>query len=274
MSEPIHLLSLGLGVQSITLAMMAAECEIEPMPVGAIFADTKAEPRAVYDTLEWVRPRLPFPIYVVSAGDLEADSLRKRVNQTTGTPYYSTMIPAFVRSGNGRGMLRRKCTWDYKMTPIVRQAKKLARAAFNRDAPLPWVMQWIGISTDEAIRMKDSREKMIQHRWPLIEKGMSRRDCMKWLEKRGYPLPAKSACVFCPYHSDHYWRNMKRNQPEEFERAANYEKRFQAVCADGGATNKPFLHSSLQPLSEVDFSGDHRGQIDLFGNECEGMCGV
>ena len=39
------------------------------------------------------------------------------------------------------------------------------------------VEMWLGISTDEAIRMKDSRDRWITNRYPLIEVGMSRRDC-------------------------------------------------------------------------------------------------
>jgi hypothetical protein len=36
-----------------------------------------------------------------------------------------------------------------------------------------------------------------------------------------------------------------------------------------------FMHSSLLPLGEVNLSTwSERGQPDLFGNECEGMCGT
>jgi hypothetical protein len=41
-------LSLGAGVQSTTLALMAAHGEVGPMPDCAIFADTCWEPKAVY----------------------------------------------------------------------------------------------------------------------------------------------------------------------------------------------------------------------------------
>jgi hypothetical protein len=36
-----------------------------------------------------------------------------------------------------------------------------------------------------------------------------------------------------------------------------------------------FMHRSCKPLDEVDLStaADH-GQVDMFNNECEGMCGV
>jgi len=51
MTEPLHIISLGAGVQSTTMALMAAHREIEPMPDCAIFADTGWEPKAVYDHL-------------------------------------------------------------------------------------------------------------------------------------------------------------------------------------------------------------------------------
>lgn len=44
----LRALSLGAGVQSTTMALMAAHGEIQPMPDCAIFADTGWEPKAVY----------------------------------------------------------------------------------------------------------------------------------------------------------------------------------------------------------------------------------
>ena len=46
-----YILSLGAGVQSSTLALMAVRGEIE-MPEAAIFADTGAEPKSVYEYLD------------------------------------------------------------------------------------------------------------------------------------------------------------------------------------------------------------------------------
>jgi len=43
----LRALSLGAGVQSTTLALMAAHGEIGPMPDCAIFADTGWEPQAL-----------------------------------------------------------------------------------------------------------------------------------------------------------------------------------------------------------------------------------
>lgn len=56
--EPIHILSLGAGVQSSTLALMAAAGEVTPMPVAAVFADTGDEPTSVYRWLDWLTTQL------------------------------------------------------------------------------------------------------------------------------------------------------------------------------------------------------------------------
>lgn len=70
-------LSLGAGVQSSTLLLMAAAGEIEPPPELAIFADTGWEPAEVYAQLEWLEAEVAGAIEVVrvSAGNLRDDLL-------------------------------------------------------------------------------------------------------------------------------------------------------------------------------------------------------
>jgi hypothetical protein len=88
-----HIISLGAGVQSSTMALMAAAGEILPMPDCAIFADTHAEPRAVYDWLDWLTKQLPFPVIRVSQGNLgnarragpSGNELGRAVNQAGAT---------------------------------------------------------------------------------------------------------------------------------------------------------------------------------------------
>ena len=82
--------------------------------------------------------------------------------------------------------------------------------------------------------------------------------------------------MFCPYHSDAEWRRLRNSEPEEFAKAVKFEKDFQAAKYETiGMKSIPYLHASRVPLSEVDFSTEEeRGQLNMFNNECEGMCGV
>lgn len=277
MTEPIHLLSLGAGVQSSTLALMAAAGEVTPMPTAAIFADTGDEPASVYRWLEWLTLRLPFPVHTVSAGRISDVSLSVHVNEETGAGYLRKLIPAFTLNPDGsKGFLGRDCTADHKIKPITAKARELGNVA--RGEKSVRVIQWIGISLDEVSRMKPSRLPWSQHRWPLIEKEMTRHDCMLWMERNGYPKPPRSACVFCPFHSNAEWNRLKTKEPEEFAKAVDFEKRLQALHANhtgkGRINSTPFLHRSMQPLDTIAFGDDPTQGAMAFINECEGMCGV
>jgi hypothetical protein len=271
-NEPIHIISLGAGVQSSTMALMAAHGEITPIPVAAVFADTCAEPNAVYLWLDYLKSVLPFPVITVQKGDLKevALTIRKR-KDGTGT-WAKTVIPSYILNKDGScGIVQRQCTYDFKVMPLIKESKRLIKEFKASSA-----VQWIGISVDEVQRMKDSREKLITHRWPLVDLRMSRQDCLRWMERNGYSRPPRSACVFCPYHSDAEWRRLKTDAPTEFADAVQFERDLQHVKRQtDNMKGIPFLHNSLRPLSKVDFSTEEeRGQLNMFNNECEGMCGV
>jgi len=278
MTEPVHILSLGAGVQSSTLALMAAHGEVGPMPKAAIFADTQAEPASVYKWLDWLETQLPFPVIRVTAGSLTERITTTRTNRTTGNVYYSNMIPAMVMNPDGsRGIVGRACTANFKIEPIIKMSRKLG--GIKRGQKTVGVIQWIGISLDEVTRMKPSRDKWCEHRWPLVDMGMKRHDCLLWMKRRGYPTPPRSACIYCPFHSDAEWRRLRDQEPDEFAKAVDVERKMQAVhesvTTPGKFKGIPFLHGSLVPLDQVDFSTDEdHGQQFLFDNECEGMCGV
>lgn len=129
---------------------------------------------------------------------------------------------------------------------------------------------------DEISRVKPSQVRYSINRWPLIEKEMSRRHCLAWMRSHGYPTPPRSSCVFCPYHSNREWRRLKDQEPDAFARAVTFERDFQAAKAKIGTLRcVPWLHRQRIPLDQVDLSTEEeRGQLTMFNNECEGMCGV
>lgn len=90
----LRALSLGAGLQSTTMALMAAHGENGPMPDYAIFADTGWEPTAVYDHLAWLMSPnvLPFLIHIVSAGNIR-DQL-----MAAGEGSRWASVPAFTRT--------------------------------------------------------------------------------------------------------------------------------------------------------------------------------
>ena len=209
--------------------------------------------------------QLPFPVERVTAGSLADEALRVRTARADAHQYVKGTIPAFLRyADGGRGISMRQCTSDFKIAPILRAMRPTRGNT---------VVQWIGISLDEAHRMKPARDSWLTSRWPLIEQRMTRNDCLRWLEARGYPRPPRSACVFCPFHNDAEWREMRDADPDGFARAVAFDAQYRATMATiPSHRGEAYLHHSLVPLSEVRFAADY--QTNLFGNECEGVCGV
>lgn len=252
------------------MVLMAALGKLTPMPLAAIFADTGDEPKSVYVWLDWLEKQLPFPVYRVrhtSGLSLSAASLNVRRSEG-GKDYTKHSPPAFIVDATGKtGMLMRQCTQDFKLDVIRREIQRI-----RNKRP---VVQWIGISLDEAHRMKPSRQAYITNIWPLVDSRLTRRQCLAWVQANGFPNPPRSACTFCPYHSDEEWQRLKTEEPEAFQSAIEYEGKLQTTMNKvTGFRGTPFLHRSLKPIATVDFLTADDGQQDLFGNECEGMCGL
>jgi hypothetical protein len=276
MTVAMRVISLGAGVQSTTMALMAAHGEITPMPDCAIFADTGAEPRAVYDHLQWLTSELPFPVHVVTAGDLwTAVTAIKRTKDGLRT-YTETAIPVFTKGDEKNGLGKRACTRNFKIDPVNRKIRELVgkKAIYKKDGIVAEV--WMGISLDEAMRMKPNAKPYLKSRFPLLEKNITRKMCLEWMEEKGYQRPPRSACTFCPYHSDFEWMALTK---EDFADAVLKERELQAAyIATTAIETTPFFHRSRVPLDQVIFDPkpipDRAWQMDMFINECEGMCGV
>lgn len=270
-------LSLGAGVQSSTLALMAHNGDFE-RPDAAIFADTQREPKAVYEWLSYLRNHIDtYPIFTVSAGDLGTEAVRKRTSKN-GKIYTRRLIPFFTLGHDGKiGRAQtRGCTIEFKLQPIQKLQRKLGKVHYGQD--FVSVESWIGISTDEASRMRDSSYPWLRHRYPLaMELGMNRQDCLKYLDRKGYPTPPRSACYFCPFHSDDEWNHLKTTEPKTFNKAVRFEKLLQISHRRiEGFDSIPFLKKSCENLDIAKFEnvGAKNIQRNLFDDECLGLCGV
>jgi hypothetical protein len=265
----MKVLSLGWGVQSWTLAAMVALGELEPIDL-AIHADTTWERKTTYDFAKRWTPWLEGKgVKVITTASANTNPVRYYSGETLGD-YQGVAIPAFTINDGKQGQIRRQCTQDWKINAI-RQLVSTELQARGLKKTSGVVEQWLGISEDEWHRAKDSDVKYITHRYPLLERGMRRGDCVTWLERAGLEVPGKSACVFCPYHNRLAWQEMKRNEPDDWEIALKVD----AAIRDVRPPYPLFVHSSRLPLEEaVSIPEDHGySQIDMFNEECDsGHC--
>ncbi len=256
-------INLGWGVQSWALAAMVALGELEPV-AAAIHSDTTHERSSTYAfAAEWTPWLEAHGVTVVTVRDEHAANIFWQDDNG------QTHMPLYTLDSNGsHGQLRRSCTSRWKITPIRRYVQ-----AQRNGQP---VEQWLGITSDEWHRAKDSDVQYITHRYPLLEMGMSRADCETWLQRHNLPSPGKSACVFCPYHNMGAWQAAKRAGGDDWQVAVAVDE----AIRDKRPGYQSFVCSRRLPLSEAVVVPEDFGmsQLELLASsdadaECDsGFC--
>ena len=256
----VKALGWGCGLQSTTLLEMSISGDLPKLDV-AFFADTGYEHQYTYEVFDYWKPRAEaagITVVKISGQDIYGDSFGK------------VSLPLFVED-TGR-QIRRKCTRDYKIRPIQSAARKyLGVNPVGRLAP-GLIEQWLGITTDEWHRAKDSQVAYIVNKHPLLDLGMSRTDCEDWLRARGLPVPKKSGCIFCPYQRVVEWIRLHEDEPNEFARVINLENSIngRGVVKIEGRPREVFFNAA-GPLAYA-ISGQNTPEQDgqAINAECDG----
>lgn len=272
----IELLSLGAGVQSSAVFLMSCVGEL-PKLDHAVFSDTGWEPKAVYEHLEWLKEmgkKHGIPIHTVEKSNIKEDALVSQVrgvaedgNRWASMPYHTLQVDG------SKGMIRRQCTSEYKIYPIEKFVREsILGLKKGQTAPVKAVRQWFGISTDEMRRVRQSRMRWAHYYYPLIETvGLSREGCLEWMEQMGFPKPARSACIGCPFKTNAEWRRLRDETPDEWRDAVEFDKK---IRKSGGTRGDVYVHRDCRPLDGAPIDDDHAGQGLLFDGCETGYCGV
>ncbi|MEV0584060.1 phosphoadenosine phosphosulfate reductase [Nonomuraea sp. NPDC050310] len=112
----------------------------------------------------------------------------------------------------------RSCTGTFKIAVIAKWLKQHGASA-DRPGTIG-----VGISLDEMERMNSRKaapyERLV---YPLIDLRLRVSDCVSIIRKAGLAIPPKSSCWFCPLRKTDSWADMRRTDPDLFEKAADLE---------------------------------------------------
>ena len=277
MSKPLRILSLGAGVQSTTLLHMMIAGEIEPAD-HVIFADTGWEPKPVYvhlAKLEALMEKHEIKFHKVSVGNIREDALNPE-KRVASMPMY------MIKEDGKKGMVRRQCTAEYKIRPLIQKQREIVGLAKGARSKEHLATTIIGISWDETQRMRDAAFSWLRNEYPLVDKKITRKMCLDWCAEHGLDLPPRSACIGCPFKSDYEWRLLKETMPDEWTDAVEFDYAIRdQLTKNPRFTATPYLHRSAVPLDLADLrTAKEKGQDGLFDDdmpfnqECEGMCGI
>lgn len=226
----MRVVSYGGGVQSTALLVLAAQGVIDfDTFLFANVGDDSEHPA----TLDYVRG---VAFDYAAANGITIHELDKRMirGERAGeietlygrlTREGSRSLPIPVRMSNGAPGTR-SCTSDFKIKVVGRW---LRQNGASKDHPATVA---IGISADEWTRANPDRAEPYERLvYPLLDTehrlaprgGLTRDHCKQLITDAGLPIPPKSSCWFCPFHRPTVWNDMRRDEPDLFERAAKLE---------------------------------------------------
>lgn len=213
----IEVLSYGGGVQSTALILMAIDGVIDP-PDLVIFADTGSELPSTYATVEAVHA-------LCDLHEIRFEIVKCRFGDTTDLPGSHPLHEWYLHYGRLPMVGQPRCTFNFKIYPVRRFIKTLV----DQSMPKPWANSWLGITTDEAHRARESEILWCDSTYPLLDLQMSRTACAEYISKHYPELDvSKSGCFCCPYQSAKKWIKLKVEHPDLFDISRSMEVAAQA----------------------------------------------
>lgn len=211
LSWKVRILSNGYGKDSITEVALNHAYYDE-----IVFSDTGSEQPETYAYIKYLSMKLPS----VARNKIRIVHSRYGVIYDYYFNKKAQPIPA-----------RRDCTGKFKVEPMKQVLTKvygINPMGFKReiievkDGKRTYdhkIEMSIGINYSEPDRMNGGGVWYMKNRYPLVEKKVEKKDEKGILEALGYVVPVKSGCFFCPYGTQPYWKGLKRDHPELYEKA-------------------------------------------------------
>lgn len=211
----VQVWSSGGGTQSAAIAALI--CKGELRPDIAVIIDTEREVQQTWTYHDAVIVPALSKVGVI----LHRVSKSKYAMVDLYGSGDKLLIPAFTDKNGRVGKLPTYCSNEWKARVVQRFCTDMIPGAKGFDI-------WLGISRDEAHRMRSGQRGKWQYKHPLIDDGrlMNRRDCINLVKSMGWPEPPRSRCWMCPNQGREEWRDLKENHPDDYAKAMAFEKQI------------------------------------------------
>ena len=217
-------MAFGGGVDSTAMVIGLINRQ-EPIDL-VLFADTGGERPETYKHIdafsEWMKKRgYPGIISVCKEKNGKVYTLEQDCLEHKGLP---SIAYGFKR-----------CSDHFKIRPqqaFIRQWKP----ATDTWAAGQKVVKYIGYDAGEVKRKENADRKVdnkYEYRYPLIEWGWEREECIEAILAAGVSLPPKSACFFCPSSRPREIVELHEKHPELMERALAMEENAELTSIKG-----------------------------------------
>lgn len=260
----MKILSFGAGTQSTALALMSCENanavrdgQLMPFPSVpiydiVIFCDLGFEP-------VWVKDQMEFTKAACKKAGIRFKKLESPLYQDFMKNFgerRTISIPWWTLGTDGhKSRMPRNCTIDYKVEMIskffrweVLGYKKGQRLRPEDEKAHEMHM---GFSFEEKHRCKPNPNRMFVNHFPLVEMGLTRADNYAYIRDVWGLETRASACVFCPYHRNHFFLHLKENLPDTYHQLVEVDERLRDKTPKPPMDSDLFISRSRKRLEDL-----------------------
>lgn len=267
-----QIVSYGAGTNST--AILVGMWERGERPDAILFADTGGEKPHTYSHLRDVNAwcvNVGFPEITRLVGSMPQQLIDGTLEQEC------IRLGALPSKAYGFS----SCSQKWKIDP---QQKFYKSYSAEHGIELSQITRVIGFDADEPSRMERALryadKSPTKQRFPLIEWGWGREECVEAIQRAGLPLPGKSACWFCPSSKKQEIVWLRDNHPDLMARALEMERRARAGEGQAPATTGGLGRSWAWGDFLVAYDAEQAkakafvaAQIPLFADAVEQDCG-
>lgn len=314
--KQLHVLSWGGGTQSTALMLKFLKGEVldhknEPIKLDyIIFADTNNESEMTYQQVfkvrKYIKETYGYDIHItkrneeylpddtiikmIQSGEIESyrqskyyDLFQGHVLNMKGHVKSVDMMPLYTRNDYGEvGKTSVKaCTVVFKIAQLKKELRKLEGVQrFTKDTYK--IILYIGFSIDEVRRLKPSPDSYIENQFPLVWLGMSKVDCINYVEKELGFVPRSSVCNMCYANDVDTIYDVYKNDPKGYARLLDLDDALANKHEKYSLSNDLFMFKwqaddNLR-LKDIDMEAYYQAWVDkrksrtLFDDEQEFAC--
>ena len=223
--DPLQVYSYGAGTQSSAGLLWIAD-GLLPVPDLVLHSNTFTEmPSTERLISEWARGfvenvlGIPFVVVESHRGSIYDDYFSKGAIPIMGV---------------------RSCTDNFKIAP----QRRFLRSIVGKKNGVLLAESWLGITIDEERRRSESNVKWCGLKFPLLDIfRVSRQDCIDRLQAEGLNVE-KSGCFHCPYAGTTFYRELREEHPDLFQKALDLEANAERAVLE--RTGKPLRMGLVQ----------------------------
>lgn len=263
-------------MQSTALALMSCENAmygyqkhpLVPIYDEVVFCDLGFEP-------PWVQRQVDFTRKACEDAGIRFDVL--------DTPLYKDVMDNFgerrvvsipwwtLKADGHKSKMPRNCTIDYKVERISKFVRwellGYRKGQRLKDEDKKAHEMHMGFSFEEKRRCKESPNPMFVNKFPLVEMGLTRSDNYAYI-KEVWGLETKaSACVFCPFHKNYFFKYLKENAPTTYAQLLEVDELLRDKNPKPPMDSDLFISRSRKRIEDLT-------PMDCDDAECFEYCGL